>query len=64
MVRESQSGIRVVWYNKTNMTSQHGQHGKPAAQVLHCPNEFGKFQLVMDFFFGGKGGLFGIIKQI
>ena len=26
-------------YNKANMTSQHGQHGKPAAQILPCPSD-------------------------
>ena len=31
------------------MTSQHGQHGKPAAPMLHCPSAFCEFQLVMDF---------------
>ena len=45
--------------------SQHGQHGKPAAPKLHCPSEFCKFQLVMDFGCpGGRGVLFGIIKQM
>ena len=40
------------------MTSQHGQHGKPAAPVLHCPSDYCKFQLVMDFgcLGGGEGG--------
>ena len=47
------------------MTSQHGQHGKPAAPKLNCPSGFCKFQLVMDFELpGGGGGVFGIIKQI
>ena len=45
--------------------SQHGQHGKPAAPKLHCPSEFCKFQLVMDFGCPGvRGVLFGIIKQM
>ena len=59
-------GVGIVWYNKTNMTFQHGQHSKPAAQILHRPSEFCKFQLVMDFgFLGMRGwGLFSMIKQI
>ena len=48
-------------YNKTNMTSQHGQHGKSAAQALHCQSEFRKVQLLMDF--GCGWGLFGTIKH-
>ena len=50
---------------------QHGRHGKPAAQILHCPSNYCRFQLVMDFGCpgvssggGGGRGLFGIIKQI
>ena len=40
------------------MTSQNGQHGKPAAQILHCPSEFCKFQLFMSMGcpWGGGGG--------
>ena len=60
-------GADVVLYDKTNMTSQHGQ---PAAQILPCPSEDCKFQLVLDFGCSGEGGggkglgLFSIIKQI
>ena len=46
------------------MTSQHGQHGKPAAPKFHCLSGFCKFQLDMDFGCRGWGGVFGIIKQI
>ena len=31
------------------MTSQHGQHGKPAALKLYCLSGFCKILLVMDF---------------
>ena len=31
------------------MTSQHGQHGKPAIPILHWPSEFCRFHLVMNF---------------
>ena len=43
-------------YDKTNRTSKHGQHGKPAAPKLHCPSEYYRFQLVMDFGCPGVGG--------
>ena len=48
------------------MTSQHGQHGKPAAPILHWPRELCWFQLVKDVgCLGLRGrGLFGIIKTI
>ena len=36
--------VGIVWYNKTNMKSQHGQQGIPGAHILHCPSEFCKFQ--------------------
>ena len=41
-------GMVVIRYNKANIPSQHVQHGKPAAQILHCPSEFCKFHLFMD----------------
>ena len=28
----------VVWYNTTNMPTQHNQHGKTATQILYCHN--------------------------
>ena len=31
------------------MTFQHGQHGKPAAQILPFPSDYCKFQHVIDF---------------
>ena len=47
------------------MTSPHGQHGKPAAQIVHCPSDYCKFQLVMDFGCPGEGEWgFDIIKQV
>ena len=54
----------MVWYDKTNRKSQHGQHSKPAASILHCPSEFVSFNLSWILGARGWGGLFGIIKQI
>ena len=45
----TQLRLQVVRYDKRNMTSQHGQHSKPAAPILHCPSVFYRFLLVMDF---------------
>ena len=71
---KSKISTQLRWYVvqegklKTCSISQHGQHGKPAAPKLHCPSEFCKFHLGMDFGcrgVRGRGGvLFGIIKQM
>ena len=47
----------MVRHDKTNIASQPGQPGKPAAPILHCPSEFCWFKLLMDFACTGMSGM-------
>ena len=44
------------------MTSKHGQHSKPAAQMLHCPSKFMDFACPRGMSWGGGGG-YCLVKE-
>ena len=58
--RGKQWGRVVRCIKNANMTSHNGQHSKPAAQILPCPSEYCKFQLVTIFWCPGVSGWIGV----
>ena len=68
---KSKISTQLRWYRlfrkdklNTCSISQHGQHGKPAAPKLHCPSEFCKFLLVMDFGYPGVRGCCSVRPRV